>query len=104
MLIREEMCEKHILRCYEQYENIALFDNLDKANTYLSDDLYQRIDEISFDELCYIFKNVLIRYFCKNSISLCDAAERLQMKRTTLAEFRRRKKWDLTLHRPARLY
>lgn len=93
------MVEKTISEFIDKYsDNYA--SNVDIANQKLIEDCEGLMYSFSYSELVYIFKQVLLRYYCMSSQSYVQAASRLKINRTTLAELRRRDNGEMYLYRP----
>jgi hypothetical protein len=81
--------EPLIAECLTWFKDLARQD-LDAAVMHLEDTLFDEIDTIPFPDIMYVYKQVLIRFFCTDSGSICQAARRMKMASNTLFELRRR--------------
>lgn len=74
--------------------------DLDAAVLHLEDTLFDEIGAIPFADMLCIYKQVIIRFFCTDSGSICQAARRMKMASNTLFEMRRRVGSELQNCRP----
>lgn len=81
-----ETVEEMILELLNRFSDAH---SLEEALTELLDEYLNLIDIFSYSEIMYIFKQVLLRYYCQSSFNYMEAARRLGINRTTLAEIRR---------------
>lgn len=80
--------EKLIELLLKKYALIASKD-IDAANIFLDDFLFEKMESTPFDTLVYVYKQVLLRHFISISYNYDNAANLLSMNRSTLAEMRR---------------
>jgi hypothetical protein len=89
--------EKPILTNVDEYEiliekySLEYFANMSenkiKAHMHLIDSVVKHLGEYSFNELKYIFQQVVIRHYNKTSRGVVHLSRRLKINRTTLSQF-----------------